>query len=153
MNDFAEELKQYDEEWRKTEVIGGGARVPDGKYKATVTAARVERSQFGNLQFFTRYEVAGVGSIPQWDTLDHEIGMSYAKGRLYGFGWEGELSDLPAACEAGIFDDLECNITVKSKQKKDDPDKVYTQVYINNPPQGANKTVADAVQGDDDLPF
>lgn len=148
---FAEHLSQYDQEWEEIEVRSGGGGLPEGTYQAKIVVSRVEESNWGDTQLALGFEdLGGKGMQMVWDNLDSEIGRSIAKSHLAALGWDDKLSDLPAACEAGLFDNLVVDIRVKDNVKDE---KVYKAVYINRLYGTSANPGGSASADDDDVPF
>lgn len=159
--DFQQELAQWDDDWREQQekATAGGKVLEAGHYQARVVISRVERSDWDDLTFVTRFEdVNGAGIVTQYDNLAHDVGRSIAAGRCKALGYEGPLSGLPQACADGFFDDLIVDIAVKDKPAKDDPAKIYKVVYVNRlhgraANVGASGGGATFPADSDDIPF
>lgn len=154
---FEEAMAEHDEEWQEAQDAAGQYKeLGDGDYQARTVETRVEQSDWGEWQLYLKFQdVNGGGSVRVWDSLDQEVGRSIAAEHAKALGYEGPLSGLKAAVEAGELVDLICDIRVRTKagEKRD-----FKQVYVNRtygkaaetdvppPPQRASSA-------DDDIPF
>lgn len=152
---FEDEMAEYQEEWAEAQDSAGErGMLPDGDYQARITESRVEKSSWDEWQLYLKYEdLGGAGSIRSWDSLQHEVGRSIAAERTKKLGYEGEITGLEAACEAGEFVDLVVDIRVKTKAGDT---KDFKQVYVNRcygKVGGEGVPEASATPTDDDIPF
>lgn len=168
---FEEEMEQYDDQFMRDAASGG--ILPDGEYPdgagngpAQIVESRVEENDRGFswiIKFQADYQVQAesgpmtvTGTVRKWQGLDNEVGRSIAAQDSRRLGYEGKLSGLKAACESGMFDDLICEIVVKTKPGDT---RDFTNVYINNVlGKGDAAKTQEArtpapVGADDDIPF
>lgn len=165
MSTLDQELMRYDEEFKVTYDESTGGRRPllqPGEYQARIDVCRVEPSQFGDLQWTITWESDGAVRT-QWIRLtgdNSDIGRRIAADVLkvlgiYDASVNG-LSGLPAACEAGMFNDLLCDIKIVEGKVKDQQsgERYPPNIYVNKC-HGVYATTGEvtAPAEDDDIPF
>jgi len=155
---FEDEMAQYDEQWEEDKERPTPGQLPDGKYQAAVNECRIEKDDDGTYTWYIKFQNQE-GAVRKWTNLDHEVGRSVAAKDAKIMGFEGKLSGLNAACEEGLFNDLICEIVVKTKPGNE---RDFTNVYINRvlgkgDPNDFEPAAVEAGAGtsatDDDIPF
>lgn len=160
---FKDEMSPHDGEWQETEAAGGALPLfSDGTHQAQLTMCRVyDHPDFGwqweiGIQG-TDSNTGRVASMRKWHNLPpSDAAAPFVKGDAEVLGYDGLLSGLEEACTAGQFDDLLVEIYVKSKPSKDDPAKMYANVYFNKTlgkGEPIAATEAAPAADDDDIPF
>lgn len=159
---FADEMEQFDEQWEEDKIRERPGQdfktLPDGKHQVLISESKIIQNDSGAYSWFMRFQNKQ-GSIRKWNNLDHEVGRSVAALDGKMLGYEGKLTGLEEACETGMFDDLICEINIKTKPGEE---RDFTNVYINRvlgkgdpadfaeggEGEGSQESVAD-----DDIPF
>lgn len=166
MSSFADEMRQYDEEWATAAATPRtqGQMLPDGPHQAIIDEARIEQQRDGRWTWNIKFQNK-LGSIRKFQNLDHEVGRDIAAKDAVLLGYDGPLSELQTACESGMFLDLLCDIKVK---RKPGAEREFVDIYVNrclgkaaSPEDYKPVGAADADPGtqgqpdytDDDIPF
>jgi len=134
--DYADILEQFDGQYEEMVVEERQAYLPDGVYQATVIEARVETTDWGNLQLVMVFEaLTGLskgGTIRKYYNLEDERGQGWLKQDLSTLAFDlGKLSALPQFTPALIGKAVEINVVRKDVPKEDGTTKTYVNVYIN----------------------
>jgi hypothetical protein len=133
----------------KSAVLGTvNADIPDGKYTCVPTKAELGKSQRGDDQVsWTWLVIEGEcvdKSIYDWsNNLSDDTRLEYFIKRLITLGYDARAIFLENETPEGVMQDIEdtlddlvsrqpaVQIVVKTNRDKEDPDKVYKNVYVN----------------------
>lgn len=150
--EYEEYLASFDQDFADAPLPErSGGNVPDGKYQVKIDSVEIRSNQFnGGMELAMRLKVLdGPQSgriIFHQREIDNPERMSYLRGDLNVCGLElQKLSELPRKLESLL--DVRLDVQVKSKASKNDPEKIYQNVYLNK-----RLSDADGVQ-DDDQPW
>lgn len=132
---------------------GSGPKVlPDGKHQAQIIACRVEEAPWGEMQWSLEFQTEH-GKVWKHHSLENVERIAYAGADAKALGYMGARSGLEEWCQSEAAIGLTCEITVKSKPKKNGGG-MFTNVYIDR--VGEKKPLAapgGQMGPDDDLPF
>jgi len=134
--DYGDILEKYDSQYDDLVVEQRRSYLPEGIYQAVITEARVEESDWGNLQLMFTFEaVTGPskgGTVKRFYSLEDERGQGYLKQDMATLNFDlPKLSALPQLTTMLIGTFAEIKVQRKEVVKEDGKTKTYTNVYIN----------------------
>lgn len=134
--DYADILEQFDGQYEEMVVEERQAYLPDGVYQVAVIEARVETTDWGNLQLVMVFEaLTGLskgGTIRKYYNLEDERGQEWLKQDMFTLNFDLlKLSALPQLTPVLIGKTAEINVVRKDVPKEDSATKTYVNVYIN----------------------
>lgn len=151
-DDYAAMLSRFDDDFDDLPVYQGA--LPDGTYHARITEARVERADWGGLQFFMRFEAVDGphegGTVSKYTTLDDDdpelraTRHGFVKSDLITLGFDTTDDQGDRVCSIKLSDLADPRITaeivgkvvvIKVARKpyvdRNGEDKTRINVYIN----------------------